>query len=93
MYKLKIDRAFLASAYQSIVALGAWAMNRTQARIKHGQHLQRYDLFQAMLDAKDLKHGHHFDTKSLWTESMLLLVAGRSSWLSHMFLLLTKDRI
>lgn len=76
LYKLKIDRFFLASAYRDIIKVGTWAMKRAKARVERGHDPEKPDLFQSMLESKDRKSGREFKMKELWTESMLLLVAG-----------------
>ena len=77
LYELKIDRLFLASAYRDITKVGTWAMERAKARIQRGHDPEKPDLFQAMMETEDSKSGRKFRTKELWTESMLLLVAGK----------------
>lgn len=76
VYELKVDRLFLASAYERIKRVGTWAMEHAQARVNRGCEAERPDLFQAMMDAKDPKGQKEFRLKEMWTESMLLLVAG-----------------
>lgn len=52
-------------------------MERAKARVQRGHDPEKPDLFQAMMESKDPKSGREFKMKELWTESMLLLVAGR----------------
>lgn len=51
-------------------------MERATARVQRGHDPEKPDLFQSMIESKDSKSGKEFKLKELWTESMLLLVAG-----------------
>lgn len=76
VYEWKLDRAFLATMYRDIINTGTWTYNRAKARAGRGKDDSIPDLFDAMMSAKDHKHGLQYKMKDLWIESMLLLAAG-----------------
>ncbi|KAF4219338.1 hypothetical protein CNMCM8980_003069 [Aspergillus fumigatiaffinis] len=75
IYKYKLDKLFLASAYKEIMKMGRWAYQCTVARAQKHSSGDRDDLFDKMMNASD-KTGRRFTTKDLWNELMLLLLAG-----------------
>ncbi|GFF84649.1 cytochrome P450 monooxygenase [Aspergillus udagawae] len=75
IYKYKLDKVFLASAYKEIMKMGHWAYQCTVARAQKRFSGGREDLFDKMMNASD-KTGRRFTMKDLWNELMVLLLAG-----------------
>ncbi|KAJ5202901.1 hypothetical protein N7449_004980 [Penicillium cf. viridicatum] len=73
---LKIDRFFMSSKFNDIVNAGARIRERSEARTRLGNDIEKKDLFYYMMNTADAKTGIHFTPKDLWVESMLLMTAG-----------------
>lgn len=75
LYKLKLDKLFLAPAYSRMMQLGTYAWHNAEERVSSdvdGKH----DLFTGMMNARDDKRGLEFTFKDMWLETILMLGAG-----------------
>ncbi|CAI7658254.1 unnamed protein product [Penicillium bialowiezense] len=73
---MKIDQFFMSSKFKEIVNAGERIGERSKARQRLGNDIEKKDLFYHMMNTADPKTGHHFTSKDLWVESMLLMTAG-----------------
>ncbi|CAI7662010.1 unnamed protein product [Penicillium glandicola] len=73
---LKIDQFFMSSKFNDIVNAGTRIRERSEARTRLGNDIEKKDLFYHMMNTADPKTGVHFTPKDLWVESMLLMTAG-----------------
>lgn len=78
VHEWKLDQMFLATMYKDIISTGIWTYNRAKTRASRGKDDANPDLFDALMSAKDHKRGREYNMKDLWTESMMLLSAGKS---------------
>lgn len=74
---MKIDQFFMSSKFKEIVNAGERIGERSKARQRLGNDIEKKDLFYHMMNTADPKTGHHFTSKDLWVESMLLMTAGK----------------
>ena len=68
----------MSSKFKDIVNAGDRIGERSKARQRLGNDIEKQDLFYHMMNTADPKTGAHFTSKDLWVESMLLMTAGRN---------------
>jgi hypothetical protein len=82
LWRYKLDRIFFATLIGPIKDFGSWVRHQAKTRSRLGNDVSQIDCFHYMLNAKDPKTGQGFTERELWTESLLLLIAGMSIFLA-----------
>lgn len=72
----------MSSKLNDNVNAGRQIRERSEARTRLGNDIERKDLYYHMMNTADPKTGAHFTPKELWVESMLLITAGTNVFLS-----------
>ncbi|KAE8389275.1 cytochrome P450 [Aspergillus alliaceus] len=76
LWRYKLDRIFFATLIGPIKDFGSWVRHQGRTRSRLGNNVSQSDCFHYMINAVDPKTGQGFTEKELWTESLLLLIAG-----------------
>ncbi|GFG15658.1 isotrichodermin C-15 hydroxylase, partial [Aspergillus udagawae] len=76
LWRYKLDRIFFATLIGPIKDFGSRVRHQAKTRSRLGNDVSQIDCFHYMLNAKDPKTGQGFTERELWTESLLLLIAG-----------------
>lgn len=69
----------MSSKLNDNVNAGRQIRERSEARTRLGNDIERKDLYYHMMNTADPKTGAHFTPKELWVESMLLITAGTTT--------------
>jgi cytochrome P450 len=76
VWRYKLDRIFLASLRTQILDFSAWIRNEGEKRMQLGSHGAQEDFYHHLLKAKDPDTGEGLSKRELWSESLILILAG-----------------
>ncbi|KAH7134111.1 cytochrome P450 monooxygenase [Dactylonectria macrodidyma] len=76
VFRAKLDHLFLATISAQIKGFSAWIREKGKKRMQLGSNIDQVDCFEYMLKARDPKTGMGFSDKELWSESLMLIIAG-----------------